>query len=175
MYRLLGVGLGAVGIGSAFGGSSAGRADAAAICSWSPVLELDSLISGVGGDIWEVSAASATDVWAGGDDEVRLKGSSTTRSRPLLAHWDGRAWTVTPTPLHWGEVETLVASGGGAWATVSNFERGTVLLHWSGKQWRIMPRPVDVPIPRLATGPRCQAQPKSAPVCAVEKCTTRPA
>ena len=151
---LLGVGLAAVGLGSALGGSNAARADSAAVCSWSPVLELDSLISGVRGDIWWVSGASATDVWAGGQDDFRLKGTSTTRSRPLLAHWDGRAWTVTPTPLHWGQVDTLVASGGGAWATVSNRERGTVLLHWSGNQWRIMPRPADMPVPRLATGPR---------------------
>ena len=153
LYRLLGVGLAAVGIGSGLGGSNAARADSAAVCSWSRVLEVDALISGVDGHIGAVSAASATDVWAGGEDEVRLEGSSTTRSQPLLAHWDGRAWTVTPTPLRWGYVETLVASRGSAWATVSN-SAGSFLLHWGGSRWRIMPRPVDVPSPWLVTGPR---------------------
>ena len=154
IHSLLGVGLAAVGLGSVLGGSNAAGAESAAICSWSPVLKLYSLIKGVNGDIWVVSGASATDVWVGGHDDVRLKDTRTTRARPLLAHWDGRAWMVTPVPLHWGEVDTLVASRRSAWATVSNRERGTVLLHWSGNRWRIMPTPADVPSPWLVTGPR---------------------
>ena len=91
----------------------------------------------------------------GGLDEAKV-GTQTTRSRPLLAHWDGRAWKVTRSPIRWGYVEAIVHATNGAWATLRNRD-GAFLLRWNGTGWRVTAPPANESSATLAYGPRGSA------------------
>jgi alpha-tubulin suppressor-like RCC1 family protein len=91
-----------------------------------------------------VSAASTTDAWAVGTDEV-------TENRPLAEHWNGTKWTRTTVPLPAG-VPQGVFNGtddlgpGNAWA-VGDTENAdgdgqqTLIEHWTGSAWAVVPSP----------------------------------
>lgn len=89
-----------------------------------------------------VAAASATSVWA-----VGLTGAGP-RFRPLIMHWNGRAWTRSTTPNpRYGAVLRAVApvSARDAWAvggtTVATHAFEPYILRWNGRVWRQMPVP----------------------------------
>lgn len=132
--------------------SAAGHHAAPAGC-WTPVLKPGDALLGVGGAIQDVAASSADDAWAVGQRGVQTA-RHTTRSRPLFAHWSGRAWKAVVSPFRWGSVDAVVVtSRRDAWAKVSN-ANGSFLVHWDGVRWRSTRSPADVRTPALARGPR---------------------
>jgi hypothetical protein len=86
----------------------------------------------------DVAAISDDDVWVVGGD-----GRS-----GLIEHWDGMAWTVTPSPavnLLDGALRGVAASEPkDAWAvgTVSGEgKEAPIVEHWDGKRWTVSPIP----------------------------------
>ncbi len=90
-----------------------------------------------------VTAINSNDVWAVGEDE---SGQGVT----LAAHWNGKKWSITPTPdFNGGPVafnELTGVSGTGAdnvWASgfANNVNdknlRAPYVLHWNGTSWKL--------------------------------------
>jgi hypothetical protein len=85
-----------------------------------------------------ISAASPTDVWA-----VGFSASSTGVEQTLIEHWDGTAWTISPSPSpgrranHLNGVRAVSATD--AWAVGHIAGSGpssrTLILHWNGTAW----------------------------------------
>jgi hypothetical protein len=112
-------------------------------CSWRVALRVPVAPAAVGGHVWDVSATSSSDVWAGGHEVVRVA-VGTMRQTPLLAHWDGRHWRVARSPVRYGSVVALAAvSQHEAWAIVQSAPR-LRLLHWDGTRWARVPMPAGV-------------------------------
>ena len=124
-------------VSSALAAAATGGAGAdvrPAACGWHVVLPLTSVLHGERGDIYDIAAVSARDAWVGGWDGVRVS-TDAVRATPLLAHWNGRRWRVTPVPVRWGIAAPVVAlSANDVWAVVDNRD-GTLLLHWNGHRW----------------------------------------
>jgi hypothetical protein len=97
-----------------------------------------------GGNLLDVAALSASDVWAVGvqrraEDEGPI---------PLIEHWDGRSWQVVPSPPIIGGLTSVAAvSPTDVWAvgwTASRIVNGVVeeevplIEHWDGATWRVV-------------------------------------
>ena len=85
------------------------------------------------GTLKDVSAVSASDIWASGD----------TPDGALILHYDGTSWTQKPTP-HDGDGSDLTALDGrtasDAWAGGHNNPDGSetdraLMMHWDGTSW----------------------------------------
>jgi hypothetical protein len=97
-------------------------------------------------DLWAVTALSATNVWAVGNQNV---GRFT--FRPLVQHWNGRAWTLVrvPSPPLTGTGASLFGVAAGSprdiWA-VGGYDTGTrfqpLVEHFNGDRWASIPAPV---------------------------------
>jgi hypothetical protein len=98
-----------------------------------------------------VSAVTASDVWAAGWVERFPEGA--TVIRPMVLHWDGRAWSRIDLPVGDPSLEGVVLTGvsadapNDAWAVGYSFEspavpRAAVALHWDGKDWRSVAVPL---------------------------------
>src|SRR5918912_3298308 len=79
-----------------------------------------------------LSAASPSDVWAVG-------GTGDIGGWPITIHWDGKAWSLVPSPTtsaHNGTWLRSVAaiSTGDVWM-VGGAQNGPFSLHWDGKNW----------------------------------------
>jgi hypothetical protein len=107
------------------------------------------LLRGV--ELRAVAAAAPDDAWAvGGPSNF----GRSTRTAPVIEHWDGTRWRVVPSPAIAGaRLDSVVAAGrNDAWAVgarrVPGTDRslGSVLEHWDGTRWRR----VTVPVPGLA-------------------------
>ena len=106
---------------------------AGATCSWKPVASQNPPAHD---DLFSVSAASASDVWAVGTT-VATNGARAT----LAEHWNGKAWSVTATPdpgngNQFNGVADISPSN--AWAVgVQGTASGTkpLIAHWNGKKW----------------------------------------
>ncbi|HZD00938.1 MAG TPA: hypothetical protein VFA46_12330 [Actinomycetes bacterium] len=91
-----------------------------------------------------VAGSSPTDVWAAGYDL-----DSARQHRTLLMHWDGKHWTIVPSPNGDGVHSQLnglaVLSPTDAWAVGSTihppFSGRTLVQHWDGTSWTIVPSP----------------------------------
>lgn len=97
-----------------------------------------------------VTAISPTDVWAAGTTVIGVPAAG---SRTLIEHWDGRRWTIVPSPnvrSARGFVNNLLFSISGSrpddvWAVGSwnDYLAGgyggkgdrTLALHWDGRRW----------------------------------------
>jgi hypothetical protein len=88
--------------------------------------------------LYDVSALSATDVWAVGD----TSDGETDTQQPLILHWDGTSWSSMPVPpvpgwplwLH--DVEAVAVDD--VWAvgfTTVGSAHEPLILHWDGEQW----------------------------------------
>jgi hypothetical protein len=85
-----------------------------------------------------VSAASATDIWAVGNSEVRRHGT-----RTLIEHWDGSAWTVVTSPgaghhsATW--LDVVAVNSDDAWAVGRRLEGNrssySMTAAWDGSTW----------------------------------------
>lgn len=87
------------------------------------------------GTFQAVAAVSAGDVWAVGG----------TSGKPLAEHWDGRTWTVVPTPSPSPRVTGPFLQGIAAvsardiWAVGGTDQ--PLILHWDGRAWTQVPSP----------------------------------
>jgi hypothetical protein len=97
-----------------------------------------SLYNALGG----MTAVSASDVWAVGEDE-----GSNLILRTLAEHWDGNSWTVVPTPDigSFGNVlfDVSARAGNDVWTfgyyySTPELTR-TLIERWDGKQWNVVP------------------------------------
>jgi hypothetical protein len=83
--------------------------------------------------LWGVAATSPTNAWAIGGGGITTD----------IAHWNGRAWTMVPSPTPGGVAEFVngiaATSASNAWAVGQNqsttpFEG--VIAHWNGRSWK---------------------------------------
>lgn len=103
---------------------------------WSIV---DSRIAGESSALSGVAATSANDIWAVGSYTVTDPVDQYRRSRPLLLHWNGKAWTQFDGPAIGGLNSVTAISPDDAWAIGGIWsgdpETESLLLHWDGKAW----------------------------------------
>jgi hypothetical protein len=105
---------------------------------------------GVYGNIlWAMSAKNMGDVWAVG---VQATASS---NDTLAIHWNGAAWSATPTPnpvpncedgnIQWGGNSlngVAAVSANDVWAVGSDcYSMNTLLEHWNGTSWSMVAGP----------------------------------
>jgi hypothetical protein len=79
-----------------------------------------------------ISAVASDDVWAVGVD-------SGERVRPVVMHWDGRAWKRVTTPRVRGNggLNGIAAiSPNDVWAVGSD-DNGPLVMHWNGRAWSL--------------------------------------
>ncbi len=97
------------------------------------------------GNLFGVAAVNSDDAWA-----VGYRSGSTARTT-LIEHWNGRSWSVEPSPNPTGSESELygVAATGNrnAWA-VGVYRSGrtigsqrTLIEHWNGRSWKVQPSP----------------------------------
>ncbi len=90
-----------------------------------------------------IAALTPNNVWVVGN---RIQITHTTfYERTLIGHWDGKKWSVVPSP-NAGPTEFLYAvtavSANDIWAVGSDFSRyHTLVEHWNGTTWSIVPSP----------------------------------
>jgi hypothetical protein len=97
-------------------------------------------------DLWGVTALSATNAWAVGNQEVGLF-----QFRPLVEHWNGTTWQLVrvPSPSLTGTGASLfgvaATSPRDIWA-VGNYAVGSrfqpLIEHFNGTRWALIPAPV---------------------------------
>jgi len=96
-----------------------------------------------GSELIDVSASSAANAWAVGDD---AKGLS------MALHWNGRTWARVVTPnLEPGQLTNALqavtaVSPSSAWAVgdaqdLSTFDSTAIEMHWNGRRWSMMASP----------------------------------
>jgi hypothetical protein len=88
-----------------------------------------------GGYAFGVSGTSTRDVWS--------VGTTHDSSHPLIAHWDGRRWSLTLQPGIDGALNAIVAiSPVDAWAVGLRYDAPQTLVeHWDGTAWRVVSSP----------------------------------
>jgi hypothetical protein len=83
--------------------------------------------------------AGGHDVWLAGWGETS-DGKGADRL-PLIAHWSGGNWALSPAPAGDGEIDSIAATpGGGAWAVGDTYHETGVpysayVLRWTGSAW----------------------------------------
>lgn len=90
------------------------------------------------GWLGDVVAVSRTEAWAVGS--AGLSG----RDRPLVLHWNGRAWTRVAVPVAKASLSAVDAtSRTNVWAVGyrDDTERAVLALHWNGRKWESTPLP----------------------------------
>jgi hypothetical protein len=111
--------------------------------SWKHVASPDPAAPGMGNQLNDVAATSATDAWAVG---TYVNASHVGRS--LVLHWNGTRWRVVRFPGHSTNTELLGVVAGSAtnvWVTgdydTSTFFAQTLIEHWNGRAWTVTPTP----------------------------------
>ncbi len=102
------------------------------------------------GALQKVVAISPTDAWAVGSQP----GPDLSHPEPLIAHWDGRRWSVAPSPAVQGILNTVAAvSTNDVWAVGSQSRASgkmtvehALIEHWDGQRWRAVPSPDTVAV-----------------------------
>jgi hypothetical protein len=102
--------------------------------------------------LFAIGASSADNAWAVGERWVDSPDSSSQLPYPLIEHWDGHGWTVTPvgnpSDLPGSLFGITVISPTDAWAVggfraASRRTRNAPLVeHWNGVSWSRTPVPV---------------------------------
>jgi len=93
-------------------------------------------------ELKSVAAVSSNDVWAVGN----TYDNSTGRSITLVEHWDGKAWTIVPSPNPGNSGNFLqgvtVVSTNDIWAVGSFYNSGgaggMMIQHWDGASWSVI-------------------------------------
>ena len=99
-----------------------------------------------------IRCTSAIDCWAVGNYEPN---SSSGPGFNLVLHWNGRRWSLVPTPQPGGTASTASSelegirctSSGSCWAVGSYSAPGSQntdlnqVLHWNGRRWSLVPTP----------------------------------
>ncbi|MFI5913323.1 hypothetical protein [Dactylosporangium sp. NPDC051541] len=95
-------------------------------------------------ELVSVSALSDTDVWAAGFSNTSTSGHN---DRPLIEHWNGTTWTVTPAGTANIMLRGISADAANdAWAVGESFDgRALLAEHWNGTAWSgvALPVPAD--------------------------------
>jgi hypothetical protein len=97
------------------------------------------------GSILSMDALAPDDIWAGGVDTNGLTSG-------VIEHWDGKAWSVVPSPQPGGNLGTVVrgisaVSPDDVWAVGAqgNPPGGdpapTLIEHWDGAEWSVVQSP----------------------------------
>lgn len=104
------------------------------------------LSAGASGYLEGVSAVSSGDVWA-----VGYSRSASGKVSTLAEHWNGRRWTIVPSPDPSGAAVSVLdgvaaVSAGDAWAigysaTGPASATSTLAEHWNGHRWAQVPSP----------------------------------
>jgi hypothetical protein len=117
---------------------------------WSTVPTPNS--SPYGNNLQSVAAVSASDAWAvGASEEV-----DDTQAKTLIEHWNGKAWSVVPSPnpghnsINSGNVLTGVSAvaSNNVWAVGYYWQDSldrTLIEHWNGSSWSVVPSPNQAP------------------------------
>jgi hypothetical protein len=97
-----------------------------------------------------ISAAAPNDIWTVGNFLPDDPNANPDATLSLAAHYDGKSWSITPTPNAGPNFNTLfgvAATDGQAWAVGvyqnDNFHDRALVEHWDGQSWQI----VNVPQP----------------------------
>jgi len=94
--------------------------------------------------LYGVAAISPTDVWAVGYFMAQLTSPETA----VIEHWNGKNWSVVPSPLP-GQLSWLfgaaAVSANDVWAAGFYYNNAgnsqTLIEHWDGRKWKIVPSP----------------------------------
>jgi hypothetical protein len=119
--------------------------------------------------LYAVSARTADDIWAVGDQIIHWDGAQWTAvagppglTGPLrgvvalaaddvwavgaqIIHWDGSAWSVSAHPARQPLAAIAAIAATDAWAA-----GGHTLIHWDGNTWQVVPGPADLDYHGLA-------------------------
>jgi hypothetical protein len=113
------------------------------------------------GELEAIAVASANDIWAVGAS-LHVQGAPplanlSITDRTLIEHWDGKIWSVVPSPNNVsitsltsptsnGRLNTVsVVSADNVWAAgqaisaADNMTYVTLIEHWDGTSWRVVP------------------------------------
>lgn len=95
-----------------------------------------------------VAAVSANDIWAVGSTNASsfgiYNGYDNSQATPLIEHWDGDRWSVTPTPnLPPNAVLSSITAlaPDDVWAvgtTIQAKSANALIAHWDGQQWSVV-------------------------------------
>ena len=97
----------------------------------------------VSASLTSVVAIASNDVWAAGSKDS----SDGSRKVALTEHWDGKAWTIVPSPPSTGSssLSGLFATGPtdvtAVGTTFSNGHNHPLVIHWNGGSWSIRSAP----------------------------------
>ena len=93
------------------------------------------------GQLNAVSADSPTDAWAGGS-AMNVNNTGVT---PLIEHWNGTQWSVSPGAINGGQILSIAAiSPADVWALAAAGKGNpAVIEHWNGSTWSIVSLPVS--------------------------------
>ena len=93
------------------------------------------------GQLNAVSADSPTDAWAGGS----AMNVNNTGLTPLIEHWNGAQWSVSPGAINSGRILAIAAiSPADVWALAAAGKGNpAVIEHWNGSTWSIVSLPVS--------------------------------
>jgi hypothetical protein len=95
----------------------------------------------VQGALTAVTAVSADDAWAVGF--LISPPSCHCQDKPLIMHWNGRAWSrQVSVPVVWGELNGVAVSGSSVWAVGSSNLNVPLILHRTGSHWYVVPSQV---------------------------------
>jgi hypothetical protein len=105
---------------------------------------------GSGSQLYDIAAASSTDVWAvGTTSDAEGNGP-----HGLIEHWDGTTWSVIPAvdpgSTFWHFEGVATAGPDDVWAvgnTATGDSGGTLIEHWDGNAWAIVASPAPQPRP----------------------------
>lgn len=94
-----------------------------------------------------IAAVSANDIWAVGSTNsssfYAYNGYNNSQASPLVEHWDGNKWSITPVPnLPPNAVLNAITAiaPDNVWAvgtTLQKNDQGAFIAHWDGHQWNI--------------------------------------
>jgi len=96
-----------------------------------------------------VSADSPTDAWAGGS----AMNANNTGLTPLIEHWNGTQWSVSPGAINSGRILSIAAiSPADVWALAAAAGKGSpaVIERWNGSTWSIVSLPVTATLHGLS-------------------------
>jgi hypothetical protein len=114
--------------------------------TWTIVPSPDLDADGGGGELHAVTIVPDGSAWAVGETVCPRQGQ-----RTIIEHWDGRAWTIVPSPAS-GELDGVAAaSPSSAWAVGYWTVSATAIIeHWNGTAWTWPPGFCAAP-----SGPGC--------------------
>src|SRR5215468_1543203 len=106
-----------------------------------------------------IAGSSPTDIWAADDFLPDTATSNQDATLTFAEHYDGKNWTVTPTPntgVNFNSFYGLAASQGQAWAVGeylnSDYQDRALLDSWNGSQWSIANIPQPGPVRDMLFG-----------------------